>query len=49
MLYIKRNIAYVRKPELGTDELELIWLEIKIQNQIPFFLGVIYRKPDYSF
>ena len=46
--YIRRNIPYVRKYELEHDQLELIWLEIRIKNQTPFFLGIVYRKPNYS-
>ena len=34
--YIKRNIAYVRKPEFEMDELELIWLEIKFKIKFHF-------------
>ena len=41
-------IPYIRRRNLENDEIEMIWVEIRIENQSPFFVGVVYRKPDCS-
>ena len=43
---IRNNIPYIRRRDLKNDETEMMWMEIKLKNQLPFFVGVVYRSPD---
>ena len=47
--YLKQNVPYLRRKDLENNDIEIMWLEIKSKNQIPLFVGVIYRKPDSPF
>ena len=49
--YIKDKYTYVRRFDLESDEIELMWLEIKQVNTKSLFVGVTYRKlsQDSSF
>ena len=44
--YIKENISYLRREDLESDEIELMWLEIKRHQSSSYFVGVLYRKPS---
>ena len=44
--YIKDKYTYVRRFDLESDEIELMWLEIKQVNTKSLFVGVTYRKPS---
>ena len=44
--YIKDRYTYVRRFDLESDEIELMWLEIKLVNTKSLFVGVTYRKPS---
>ena len=35
-------IPYIRRRNLENDEIEIIWVQIRSENQSPFFVGVVY-------
>ena len=44
--FIQKNISYIRRPDLEDRELEIMWLEIRLHNHKPKYLGVVYRPPN---
>ena len=46
--FISKNISYVRRSDLESAALEIMWLELKRTNSYcsSLFIGILYRKPD---
>ena len=44
--YVKDKHTYVRRSDLESTDLELLWLEVKRVNSSSLFIGIVYRKPD---
>ena len=44
--YIRSNMRHLRRSDLECEELEVMWLEIKITNSKPWFIGIMYRPPN---
>ena len=44
--FISKNISYVRRSDLESAALEIMWLELKRTNSSSLFIGNLYRKPD---
>lgn len=44
-LYVANQIQYVRRHDLETNDVESIWLEIRLPNTKPFLLCSLYRAP----
>ncbi len=47
MLYVKEGIPCVHKTEFENNNLEILWVEIKVNNRKIYF-GVCYRPPGMS-
>lgn len=45
-IYIKDGINYVRRYDLETENVECIWIEVKMKSSKTFIIGVLYRSPD---
>ena len=41
-------MPYVRRKDLGFDDLEVMWIEIKAPNSRPWLVGIVYRTPSSS-
>ena len=48
ILYVKDNIAYKRRLDLEINNLECIWIEIKLSNSRNVLYGVFYLPPNSS-
>ena len=47
IIYIKNNICYKHRPDLESDNLENIWVEIRsLKNE--YLIGLFYRPPNAS-
>ena len=46
--YISDRLNYIRRTDLETPELELMWVEIIIKSSRNILIGVMYRPPDSS-
>ena len=46
--YISDKIPIQRREDLESPDIELMWLEVKLNNTKSFLVGVIYRPPDSS-
>ena len=44
--YINNKVKYIRRNDLETDNLEIMWLEIIRNNSSSYFVGTLYRKPS---
>ena len=44
--YIRESIAYIRRKDLESDSLEVMWIEVRLKNRTPIFIGILYKKPD---
>ena len=44
--YINEKFNYLRRTDLETKELELMWLEIKRTSSSSIFVVILYRKPS---
>ena len=44
--YVRSNILHLRRPDLECDQLEIVWLKIKLTKSKPWFVGVVYRPPN---
>ena len=44
--YINNKVKYIRRKDLETDNLEIMWLEIIRNNSSSYFVGTLYRKPS---
>lgn len=45
-IYIKDGINYVRRYDLETENVECIWIEVKMKSSKTFIISVLYRSPD---
>ena len=45
-VYIKVGITYLRQKYLEYDEIEAIWLEILVEKENPFIIGIMYSLPE---
>ena len=46
IIYLKSHLTYIRRGDLETNELEAIWLEIKLNKQKSFLVCYCYRPPS---
>jgi hypothetical protein len=46
VLYVKSTIPCELRSDLEWEDIESIWLEIKLDKQKPFLVGYIYRPPS---
>ena len=46
IIYLKSNLTYIRRDDLETNNLETIWLEVKINKQKSFLICYCYRPPS---
>ena len=46
LLYVKNDVCCKRRSDLENDQLECIWLEVKLTNSKSFLVGHIYRPPN---
>ena len=46
--YISDRLTFNRRFDLENDEIECIWLEMKLRKSSSYLIGVIYRPPDSS-
>ena len=44
--FISENSSYVRRLDLESDTLEIMWVELQRTNSSSLFIGILYRKPD---
>ena len=44
-IYVKSELCSNRKPEMESDDLEAIWIEISLPKTKPIIIGVGYRPP----
>ena len=44
--FISEKYSYVRRLDLESVALELMWLELQRTNSRSFFVGILYRKPN---
>ena len=47
-MYISEDVAWKRREDLETDDIESIWIEIDILKGKNFLVGCIHRPPDSS-
>ena len=45
-VYIKVGITYLRQKYLEYDEIEAIWLEILVEKENSFIIGIMYSLPE---
>jgi len=46
IIYLKKNISYVRRFDLESSDIETIWLQVAIENNKSHLLCFIYRAPN---
>ena len=46
IIYLKSHFTYIRRDDLETNNLETIWLEVKINKQKSFLICYCYRPPS---
>ena len=46
LVYIQKDINFIRKSELESDNVESIWLQLFLYNKKSIFMGLVYRPPD---
>ena len=44
--YVRSNLTHVRRTDLENEQLEIMWLEIKLNKSKPWLVGVVYRPPS---
>ena len=47
-LYVRSDIAYNPRPDLSTDDLESLWIDLLLPKTKPILVGVCYRPPKQS-
>ena len=47
--YIRSHICYVRRFDLESVQLEIMWIEIKPYKRTSFLIGSVYRPPSSTF
>ena len=45
-IYVKKIVCYKVRTDLSVNNLEILWVEIRISNNDKFLIGVIYRPPN---
>jgi hypothetical protein len=45
-LFVKNSLPCELRSDLQSENIELIWLEMKLEKQKPFLIGYIYRPPS---
>ena len=46
LIYIRDQLNYVRRHDLESNEIESIWIEIKLKNSTSFLVSFVYRPPS---
>ena len=46
ILYVNNNLSYIRRRDLGLNNHECIWVQIKSSNKRNILYGVFYRPPN---
>ena len=46
LVYIRKDINFIRKSELESDNVESIWLQLFLYNKNSILVGLAYRPPD---
>ena len=46
LVYINDDLPYLRRNDLETNDLEILWLEIRPLKSKAFLMGYIYRPPS---
>ena len=46
--YINSNLIYTRKHDLELEDLEILWLEVKLKHSQLYLIAVVYRPPNSS-
>ena len=46
--YIRYDLSWHRRPDLESDKIEAIWIEIFIPKSRPILICFMYRPPDTS-
>ena len=49
LVYVKDGVCASRRADLEHDNLECVWLEIKLVKSKPFLIGNIYRPPNLQY
>ena len=44
--YIKSSICYSRRRDLECNDIEIMWVEIRIPNARSWLIGIVYRAPS---
>ena len=47
-LYIRDKIDFARRPDLENDDIDSLWVEMRLKNTKPFIFGTIYKPSDSS-
>ena len=45
LIYIRDQLNYVRRHDLESNEIESIWIEIKLKNSTSFLVSSVHRPP----
>jgi exonuclease III len=45
-IYVKKNLYYKVRTDLSVNNLEILWVEIRISNNEKNLVGIIYRPPN---
>ena len=48
VMYIEKNIPYIRRKDLESNDTETIWIQLCPPNHPPHLICTAYRSPDYS-
>ena len=46
LIYVANHIDYIRRADLDTEDIESIWVEIKIKHSSSFLVCSVYRPPS---
>ena len=46
LIYVKDNYSYKVRNDLVTDDIECLWIEVKIPGSNPFLINTCYRPPS---
>ena len=45
LIYLNNNMNYIRRKDIECNEIESVWVEIRLRNSKPFLLCSAYRPP----
>ena len=45
-VYINEKLDFIRRNDLESDQIESIWIEIRIKNSKNMLLCILYKPPD---